>query len=154
MKTKGFTLVELLVVIAILAILATVSVVGYTTYISNANESAAQQELSQVKTAILSADIVGDYSNEISFDTTGNLVWTEDKVADVKADLAALTGLKGTFTLYGTKIEKTVESTTTVVGFTVTHIGYKTEKGEVVVYWTVADDTMNTTVPSATELAD
>ena len=35
-KMKGFTLVELLVVIAILAILATVSVVGYTSYIEGA----------------------------------------------------------------------------------------------------------------------
>ena len=34
---KGFTLVELLVVIAILAILATVSVVGYTSYIESTN---------------------------------------------------------------------------------------------------------------------
>ncbi len=41
---KGFTLVELLVVIAILAILATVSVVGYTAYIDKANNSVAMQE--------------------------------------------------------------------------------------------------------------
>ena len=60
MKTKGFTLVELLVVIAILAILATVSVVGYTSYINNANASVAEQEASQIKTAILAEDIVND----------------------------------------------------------------------------------------------
>ena len=39
MKKKGFTLVELLVVIAIIAILATVSIVGYTTFINKANIS-------------------------------------------------------------------------------------------------------------------
>ncbi|MBQ9979280.1 MAG: prepilin-type N-terminal cleavage/methylation domain-containing protein, partial [Clostridia bacterium] len=38
-KNKGFTLVELLVVIAILAILATVSVVGYTSFIESATVS-------------------------------------------------------------------------------------------------------------------
>ena len=38
---KGFTLVELLVVIAILAVLATVSVVGYTSFITKANNSNA-----------------------------------------------------------------------------------------------------------------
>ena len=55
-KMKGFTLVELLVVIAILAILATVSVVGYTSfiksaYISNDENIAAQlnQLLLQIK---------------------------------------------------------------------------------------------------------
>lgn len=57
MKTKGFTLVELLVVIAILAILATVSVVGYTTYINNANDSVAVQELSQLRDAALAVDL-------------------------------------------------------------------------------------------------
>ncbi len=49
-RTKnGFTLVELLVVIAILAILATVSVVGYTNFINRANDSVAQQELTQIR---------------------------------------------------------------------------------------------------------
>ena len=57
MKTKGFTLVELLVVIAILAILATVSVVGFTSYINNANASKAEQELSQLRTYALAYDL-------------------------------------------------------------------------------------------------
>ena len=57
MKTKGFTLVELLVVIAILAILATVSVVGYTTYIENANQSKAVQELTQVRDYAMAYDL-------------------------------------------------------------------------------------------------
>ena len=49
---KGFTLVELLVVIAILAILATVSVVGYTAFIAGADEQAVITEAEQVKTTI------------------------------------------------------------------------------------------------------
>ena len=57
MKTKGFTLVELLVVIAILAILATVSVVGYTTYIQNANQSKAVQELTQIRDYAMAYDL-------------------------------------------------------------------------------------------------
>ena len=60
MKTKGFTLVELLVVIAILAILATVSVVGYTSFITNANNSAALSELTQVR----DYHIANEYLNE------------------------------------------------------------------------------------------
>lgn len=48
-KKKGFTLVELLVVIAILAILASVSVVGYTAFIDKANESNARTELTQIR---------------------------------------------------------------------------------------------------------
>ena len=52
---KGFTLVELLVVIAILAILATVSVVGYTAFIENADETAAETEAAEINKAILTA---------------------------------------------------------------------------------------------------
>ena len=52
MKTKGFTLVELLVVIAILAILATVSVVGYTSYIATTEETAAKSDAASIADAI------------------------------------------------------------------------------------------------------
>ena len=54
----GFTLVELLVVIAILAVLATVSVVGYTSFIQRANESTALQEMTQIRDAIIAEDIL------------------------------------------------------------------------------------------------
>ena len=55
---KGFTLVELLVVIAILAILATVSVVGYTSFITRANESTALQEMTQIRDKVIAEDIL------------------------------------------------------------------------------------------------
>ncbi len=61
MKTKGFTLVELLVVIAILAILATVSVVGYTSFIDRANMSNAQTEADQIKSIVENALLADDY---------------------------------------------------------------------------------------------
>lgn len=47
-KKRGFTLVELLVVIAILAILATVSVVGYTSFIESANVAVDEDLASQL----------------------------------------------------------------------------------------------------------
>lgn len=59
MKKKGFTLVELLVVIAILAILATVSVIGYTAFVDKADQSKAVTELTQVKTLVRSELMVG-----------------------------------------------------------------------------------------------
>ena len=57
---KGFTLVELLVVIAILAILATVSVVGYTAFIEKAHQSVAMQEMTQIRNALVAEDITND----------------------------------------------------------------------------------------------
>lgn len=61
---KGFTLVELLVVIAILAILATVSVVGYTSFIQKANDSNAATELHQVVT-YLESELLVDKSFDV-----------------------------------------------------------------------------------------
>lgn len=58
--TKGFTLVELLVVIAILAILATVSIVGYTSYIERTHESAAQTEADEIERLITTALILDE----------------------------------------------------------------------------------------------
>ena len=46
---KGFTLVELLVVIAILAILATVSVVGYTSFIGEAEQTAIDTDVANIE---------------------------------------------------------------------------------------------------------
>lgn len=65
MKTKGFTLVELLVVIAILAILATVSVVGYTSFINDAKNSNAETAMHTVETYI-KADLMADNEFEVS----------------------------------------------------------------------------------------
>jgi len=51
-KTEGFTLVELIVVIAILGILAGVGTVGYSGYVKKANMAADQQLVSQVASAL------------------------------------------------------------------------------------------------------
>ncbi len=51
-KKKGFTLVELLVVIAILAILASVSVVGYLSFTEKAKISNIETEMTQIREVI------------------------------------------------------------------------------------------------------
>ena len=115
MKTKGFTLVELLVVIAILAILATVSVVGYTSFIDRANQSNSDTEAHQIESAIESYTIAGQVyelgtvsgttyyvvaDKGVCTATTANNVTTYTAITaavsfaktDLNEDLAGLTG--------------------------------------------------------------
>ncbi|MGM9632059.1 MAG: type II secretion system protein [Eubacteriales bacterium] len=65
-KKRGFTLVELLVVIAILAILATVSVVGYTSFIERASVSNDENVATQLNQFLiaLKADSNSEYYGE------------------------------------------------------------------------------------------
>lgn len=59
---RGFTLVELLITVVIIAILTAIAVPAYITVVSNAQSSAAKQDLASVKTA----QSVGTSSNTIA----------------------------------------------------------------------------------------
>lgn len=97
---KGFTLVELLVVIAILAILASVAVVGYTAFVDKANESATNTEAHQIDKAIESALLTSDGVKVgtdlwvVAGDAGYTVVTTlpEGDVEDLSADFAGMPG--------------------------------------------------------------
>ena len=73
---KGFTLVELVVVIAVIAILAGVSVGAYFGITESANQSKADQEAKQVHTALLV--IANDPKvTDITLDGAGKLTYNE-----------------------------------------------------------------------------
>ena len=64
MKNKGFSLVELIVVIAIMAILVGVAVPVYTSYIGKANEAKDAQLLGEINSAFMVACV----DNNVDFD--------------------------------------------------------------------------------------
>lgn len=57
---KGFTLVELIVVMAIIAILSTVAVVSYSVFIEKANQSRVDSELSQIANVLRAEAFEGE----------------------------------------------------------------------------------------------
>ena len=100
---KGFTLVELIVVIAIMAILAAVLVPTVTSKIKDANESKAKSNCSSIANAIQSAvvsansglkgdndycefTLTGAGTDAVAFGATVTKTYTED--AKVKIELA------------------------------------------------------------------
>lgn len=82
-KRKGFTLVELLVVIAILAILATVSVVGYTSFIESANVSVDENLAAQLNNFLAAYKV----------NNPGDI--NEHNVRSVTAEILELGGVEG-----------------------------------------------------------
>lgn len=80
-KKRGFTLVELLVVIAILAILATVSVVGYTSFIESANVAVDEDLVAQLN------NFLAAYKVNNTEDITADNAW------EVTQEILELSGL-------------------------------------------------------------
>ena len=98
-KNGGFTLVELIVVIAILAILAGVAIPAYSGYITKAQDAAVITELDALQTAVQAANATAGKITGIALDDDG-------KTVTVTADPAALSAtFVSDFNLYygGTK---------------------------------------------------
>ena len=93
---KGFSLVELIVVIAIMAILVGVAVPVYTQYITSANEKVDAQYVDELKRAVdtLVIDIEAGLTEEYKDieDIPAELVWSTTKTGDVYVTATAVEG--------------------------------------------------------------
>jgi prepilin-type N-terminal cleavage/methylation domain-containing protein len=67
-KNGGFTLVELIIVIAILAILSSVAVAGYSTYITKANQSVVNTYKADVQRQAMLANAETGETPKVDFD--------------------------------------------------------------------------------------
>lgn len=76
-KTGGFTLVELIVVIAILGILAAVAIPAYSGYIKKANDAAVITKLDAIATAAQAANAKAGEISKITVDKNGTAIKVE-----------------------------------------------------------------------------
>lgn len=94
----GFTLVELIVVIAIMGILAGVGTVGYGGYVKKANEAADQQLLGAVNTAFAAACVENE--TEIYAVDDAKLDKTTVEISDVKINNEVDTKIPTSYKVY------------------------------------------------------
>ncbi len=113
---KGFTIVELVIVIAVIAILAAVLIPTFSGVVENANKSAAVQEARAALTDVIAMSTTGevtdgtafvsdkftfyyknnklDEANEGSIDTTPAVVFANDNYFALASDSKTVTGFK------------------------------------------------------------
>ncbi len=74
MKKKGFTLVEILVVVTIISLLASIAAISYSRFIKQSRDSRRKTDIEQIRAAIeLYRNFKSAYPSALTFDGTGEV---------------------------------------------------------------------------------
>ena len=97
-RKKGFTLVELIVVLVILAILAALLIPALTGYIDKAKE---KQVIAETRSCVMAAQTLADEK----YGEDGGNLGDDDTTKEAVRDLADVKGTVVTFTVTGGKVD-------------------------------------------------
>lgn len=119
-EKKGFTLVELIVVLVILAILAALLVPALTGYIDRANN---EKIIAETRQAVMAAQTIAseEYANNVKDLSAGTSVNSNGSSVTYTSAIAALGEVKGTISdvvVTGGKVTKLVYSNTKTCTYT------------------------------------
>ena len=116
-RSGGFTLVELMIVVAIVGILATIGYPSYTSYVTGASRAAAKSELLQLasqqeKIYLNSSAYAISVTTAYNGTSAGGLGRTDGKTSDGKYDLSITPATVGTqtYTLTATPVTGTSQA--------------------------------------------
>ena len=137
-KNGGFTLVELIVVIAILAILAGVAVPVYSGYIAKANSAADYTQLDSVKTAAFFAVAETDAAAKVTEITVTQTTTDGVTATTYAADYIASTDVNSDNKVDSTDVVEDANITTAVQNLVGGEIG-AFKSGETTATWTEAE---------------
>jgi len=128
MGSKGFTLLELLVVVAIIGILTAIAIPAYNSYINKAKITLAQGALDTIRKTLESYHIdYQEYPDSIDFntgqDSLGRTVFEPQFVNQINDDLSSIDSYLNTGTTY-TLVARAKDSEQTVMTLTPLDITY------------------------------
>lgn len=127
-RSKGFTLLELLIVVVIIGILAAIAIPAYNSYINKAHIATAQATLNEIRRTLESYYMdYQEYPDSIDFNTgqdgLGRTVFEPQFVNQINGDLSSIDSYLNSGTTY-TLVARAKDSGQTVMTLTSLDITY------------------------------
>ncbi len=115
-REEGFSLIELLVVVAIIGVLAAVGVVGYQGYIDSTKKSVTESNAKAVQQWVLNTKTVRAANIEVKPNNCNDIAWADDIDVEACADDLGNSSVSGPFESFKNPYDSSRVGNTTIFG--------------------------------------